>query len=78
MLSGILSHGPEPVRIALSAEEAAPHPSRVCIAGFDESPLPAFLQHAQRLTRQSLCDLLGFVLRIGPQRRKLACERMFA
>ena len=78
MLDGILGHGPEPVRIALSTEEAAPHPPRVCIAGLDEGPLPAFLQHAQRLTRESLCYLLGLIRRIGPQGRELACERMFA
>ena len=78
MLDRILGHGAQPVRIALSIEKAAPHPPRIRVGGLDEGPVPAFLQHPQRFTRQSLCDLLGVLRRMGPQRRELARERMFA
>ena len=78
MLDGILGPGEKPVRIALAAERGAPRPSRLRVIGFDENPLPAILEHAQRLARQGLCDLLAVRRRTGPQRRELACERMFA
>ena len=65
------------------AEEAARrlfalHPAGICIGGLHPNPVVPLLEHPQRLAAQRLGDLLGVVRGLGPQRRELACERMFA
>ena len=78
MLDGIGGDGPQPLGIRLSREVLTPRPARIRVGGLHADPVAPLLEHAQGLAGESLGHLLGVLRRLGPERRELACERMFA
>ena len=78
LLDGIGCDGPQPLGIRLSRKILAPRPARICVGGLHANPVATLLQHPQGLPGESLGHLLGVLRGLGPERRELACERMFA
>ena len=68
----------EPACIGIAAERAGRQPARVVVGGADADPAVAGLEDDERLARQRLRHLLRAVVRLGPKRRRVANERMFA
>ena len=78
MLDGIDGCNAEPLLVGLTRQIVAPRPSRIPIRRLHPHPVVLLFEHAQRLSAQSLRDLLGILGGVGSERRELACERMFA